>query len=155
MGRVVYLRPEQGQAPPEPFRCGEAGHVWVEAGGRIHRDTRVRLSANSTHALLGHGVVEALGRLRLEGSFESGLPVLLPPDVLEEAAGLLYEADRKTYGGRFEFVAGHGRDGTEYRIRIDNREYQRSLSRLQFLLTSASRQGRAAWMRLGVCQPIE
>ena len=60
---IVYLLPEQAQAPPRPFRTGEAGCVWLCADGALERDTRVRLSANSTHALLGHGVVDSLNEL--------------------------------------------------------------------------------------------
>jgi hypothetical protein len=36
----------------------------------------------------------------------------------------------------------------EYRIQIDNREYQRSLSRLQYLLSTASREGRIVWIAI-------
>jgi hypothetical protein len=116
----------------------------------------VPLSANSVHALLGHGVVEALNALPLEGRIGGGLDALLPPSSLDAARRILYEADRTTYGGSFEFVVESGEqenenepvEPLEHRIRIDNREYQVSLARLQFLCTQASRGGMAVWIRI-------
>ena len=65
-----------------------------------------------------------------------------------DAAHVLYEADRKTYGGVWEFDAGVDHSGHSCRVRIDNREYQRGLLRLTDLLNSASRVGYAAWIRI-------
>lgn len=139
---LVYLQPQDFVDPPPPFRTGEAGLVWLNAQGALHSDTRLRLSANSTHALLGHGVVQALQALGIEGRLGSEGDALVPQRLLAPARALLYEADRKTYGGNFEFTAGVLGD-VEYRVRVNNREYQRTLSRLQFLLTTASIEGSA------------
>jgi hypothetical protein len=152
--QIVYLSPEHFDAPPAPYRSGEAGYVWLAENGALETDTRVALSANSAHALLGHGVVEALNELPLDGRLGSGLEVIVPPASLEDARSMFYEADRKTYGARYEFVvepedaAREDSSDVEYRIRIDNREYQRTLTRLTYLMTMASREGRAVWLRL-------
>ncbi len=138
----VYLQPQDFVAPPPPFRVGEAGLVRLNAQGALHSDTQLRLSANSTHALLGHGVVDALQALGIEGRLGIDGDALVPQRLLERARALFYEADRKTYGGSFEFSAGFLGD-VEYRVRVNNREYQRTLSRLQFLLSTASMEGHA------------
>ncbi len=119
---------------------------------------RVAISPNSTHALLGHGVVDALNQLPVEGRVGSGLPVVIPPVALEPASHVLYEADRHTYGRVWEFVvedpaAGSphpeaGSDGIEYRVRVDNREFQVTLARLQYLLTTSRSAGLGAWIRI-------
>jgi len=147
--RVVYLQPNEFSEPPRPFRAGEAGTTWIGSDGQIEMESRVLLSTNSTHALIGHGVLGELNRLPIEGHLGRGLEVLLPPASLEPALAVFYAADRKTYGARYEFVAEQSEEPCiEYRIRIDNREYQRTLSRLQFLVSSASRDGRAVWIRI-------
>jgi len=144
-----YLAPEQFDDPPPPYRTGEAGQVWVGATGRVETDVQVRLSANSTHALLGHGVVAQLNALPLEGRLGSGRDVLVPHPTLEDAQQLLYDADRKTYGGCWEFeVAAAVGDAPAYWLRVENREYQRTLSRLTFLLGTASRAGNAVRLRI-------
>ena len=143
----IYLRPEEFHDPPPPFRSGEAGRVWLSAQGRVETDVQVAISANSTHALFGHGVVEALNRLALEGRVGQGTDVLVPHALLDEAQQLFYDADRKTYGGVWEFAV-EADTPCEYRVRIDNREYQRTLSRLTFLLGSAGRAGEAVRLRL-------
>ena len=146
----IYLKPDQFEAPPPPFQTGEAGEVWVGEAGEIRTDRKVRISANSTHALLGHGVVDELNRLALQGKVGRGTDVLIPHAVLEEAQSVFYDADRKTYGGSWEFVvpASGAAERVEYRVRVQNREYQRTLSRLTFLLGSASRAGRAVRLRI-------
>ena len=74
--RVVYIEPDQRDAPPPPFRSGAGGHVWLAESGALETDERVQLSANTVHALEGHGVLEALNRLPLEmGRLGSGEPV--------------------------------------------------------------------------------
>jgi hypothetical protein len=148
--RVVYLEPHDHPAPPPPYRTGEAGRVWLRPDGGLETEVRVPLSANSAHALIGHGVVDALNGLAIEGSLGDGQQVLLPPPVLEEATAIFSEADRRTYGGTWEFVAGVVRDPepVEYRVRIDNREYQVTLARLRYLVAMASREGDAAWIRI-------
>ncbi len=146
--RVVYLEPQQRDAPPPPFRCGAGGHVWLGESGALETDERVQLSANTVHALEGHGVLEALNRLPLEmGRLGGGSQVLVPQAALDEAAGILTDADRNTYGASFEFRVASG-EGIEYRVRIDNREYQRALARLRDLVVAASRQGHAVWLRI-------
>ena len=89
-----------------------------------------------------------LNRLPLElGKLGAGRDVLVPQAALDEAADILTEADRKTYGASFEFVVA--RDARrEYRVRIANREYQRALARLRDLIVAASRQGYAVWLRI-------
>jgi hypothetical protein len=146
--RVVYLQPEQLDAPPPPFRTGAAGRVWLGERGELETDERVRLSANAVAALAGHGVLDALNRLPLEmGRLGEGREVLVPQASLDAAADILTEADRKTYGAVWEFVVGR-QDGAEYRVRVDNREYQRALARLRDLIVAASRQGFAVWLRI-------
>ena len=145
--RVVYLRPGEFENPPPPFRCGEAGCVWLDAEGRVRSDTRVRLSANTTHALLGHGVVDALNALGPQGRIGEAREALLPHALLEAVQALFYAADCKTYGGVWEFCAGV-RDAVEYRVRVHNREYQRSLSRLQFLVSTAREEGFALRVKI-------
>ena len=147
---IVYLRAEQFEAPPKPFRTGEAGRAWLGEDGTLEQDVRVRLSANSTHALLGHGVVDALNELPLEGILGDGQATLIPPPNLDSALSIFYAADRKTYGASYEFsiATRETLENTQYRIRIDNREYQAALSELTYLVSTASREGRAVWIRI-------
>ena len=147
-GIVRYLRREEFDAPPPPFRCGEGGHVWLADDGGFERDTRVRISSNTTHALLGHGVIAALNRLPLMGELGSGRDTVVPQAELRAAAEILYEADRNTYGGEWEFEVGIDASGAACRVRIDNREYQKGLLRLTDLLNSASRIGHGVWLRI-------
>ena len=146
--RLVYLDPADFDAPPPPFRTGAGGRVWMSERGELETDERVRLSANTVAALEGHGVVLELNRLPLEmGRLGDGREVLVPQAALDEAADILTEADRKTYGAIYEFTVA--RDAhAEYRVRIDNREYQRALARLRDLVVAAGRQGHAVWLRL-------
>jgi len=111
--------------------------------------TRVAIAANSLHALYGHGVVDALNRLALAaGPIAPGRDAVLRPGAVSEASRVLYEADRTTYGRTFEFAVEGGDRAVAYRIAIDNREYQRTLSRLQYLVVMAGREGRAVRLRL-------
>lgn len=149
--RVEYLTEDLTPVPGAPLRCGSAGFVRLASDGKFVSEPRLRLSANSTHALLGHGVVALLNQLPLQGLLGSGQQVLLPPAQLEPARLLFYRADERTYGRSYEFALGSGADGNdsvEYRIRIDNREYQHTLSGLQYLLRTASHDGLAVWMTL-------
>lgn len=146
--RVIYLSPEQYDEPPPPFRTGVGGRVWMSERGELETDERVRLSANTVHALEGHGVLNALNRLPLEmGRLGEGREVLVPQAALDEFADILTEADRKTYGALYEFVVAR-EPGAEWRIRIENREYQRALARLRDLVVQAGRQGFAVWLRI-------
>jgi len=145
---TVYLKPAEFADPPPPFRVGVAGHVWLAEDGDFERDTRVRVSANTAHALIGHGVIDDLNRLPLMGVLGSGRDTVIPQEALGAAADLLYRADRNTYGAEWEFEVGMDAAGRRCRVRIDNREYQRGLLRLTDLLNAASRVGFAAWMRL-------
>ena len=148
--RRVYLAAEEFDDPPPPFRRGEAGLVWLGADGSMKIDTRVRLSANATHALEGHGVLDALNELPLEGRLGEGRDVIVPQQVLEATSALLYEADRRTYGDNWELVVARlgGEEAVEYRVRVDNRDYQRNLLRLTDLLALASRRGHAVRLRV-------
>jgi len=146
--RVIYLEPELFDQPPPPYRTGVGGRVWLSERGELETDERVRLSANTVHALEGHGVLAELNRLPLEmGKLGAGREVLVPQFALDDAADILTEADRKTYGARYEFVVER-MGGAEYRIRIENREYQRALARLRDLIVAAGRQGYAVWLRI-------
>ena len=99
-------------------------------------------------------MVDQLGQLDFAiGPLTPGRNAVLSPAAIDEAAYILYEADRKTYGTTWEFAIGRGQgpdpsQPVEYRIRIDNREYQRTLARLQFLVTTAGRLGLGARFRL-------
>ena len=73
------------------------------------------------------------------------MEVLIPPAELDAAQQLFYRADTKTYGESYEFVVDAQRQ-IEYRIRIDNREYQNTLSGVQYLLRTASHEGMAVWL---------
>jgi hypothetical protein len=147
--RCVYLSERDCDVPLAPFRSAEAGLVWLEDDGFFETDTRVRLSANATHALEGHGVLRALSRLPLQGTFGGSRDVVVPQSALRDAARVLYDADRNTYGGQWEFLVytEPSEPPIEYRVRVDNREYQRSLLRLTDLLNMASRVGHAVRLR--------
>lgn len=148
--RRVYLAPDQFENPPPPFRTGAAGFIQLGPEDEIELQTRVRISANSTHALIGHGVVDTLNDLSLEGRLGSGVPVPIRPNQLEPARRILYQADRKTYGGHWEFVIDRkqGPTPTEYCVAIENREYQITLSRLIDVLNEASRVGYGVWIEI-------
>lgn len=146
----IVLEAPPAKAHPE-LRVGEAGWVWENEVSELATNTRVRLSPNSTHALLGHGVVDALNRLDLElGPIGSGRDALIPQAAIEEASVILYEADRKTYGRvwEFPFAEDPGPPPRQLRLRINNREYQRSLAQLQDLVRGASRSGYAVRIRI-------
>lgn len=151
--RLVYFDPHAPAGDPRVFRSGEAGSVALTDAGDFTSDVRVRISPNSLHALHEHGVVAALGRLDFAvGPLAPGRDAVLRPTALSDASRILYEADRRTYGRTWEFVvarsAPRDAEATEYRIVIDNREYQRTLSRLQYLAVTSSREGRALRLRL-------
>ncbi len=146
--RVQYLTEADAAATKVVWRRGEAGFVFPdpEDAGQLATETRVVLSANTTHALYGHGVIDELNRLPLQGTLGCGLQVLIPPPQLEPVRDILYRADSKTYGAVHEFpLEAIDADAVDYRIRIDNREYQHTLSGLQFLLRTAANEGMAAW----------
>ena len=148
--RAIYLLSEQAETPTPPFRTGDVGTVNVDPSGRLELRVGVSLSANTVHALLGHGVVDALNELSIEGRIGDGREVLIPPSSLDDTRRIFYEADRRTYGGSFEFVVERrtSPELVEYRVRIENREYQASLARLQFLVTQAGHDGLAVWIRI-------
>ena len=149
---MVYFDPQSAErelAPP--FARGEAGWVWLGDDGVVHTDTRVRISPNSLHALHGHGVVARLAELGPElGPLGGGRDALLGPARVEQALAIFYDADRKTYGARHDLLvrAPSAADDVEYRLVVDNREYQRTLSQLQFMTGSAARHGRGIRLRV-------
>ena len=150
--RVVYYDPHaaDGEVAP-PFASGEAGCVWVGADGVVQTDVRVLISPNSLHALHGHGVVARLAELGPElGPIGGGRDALLGPVRVERALAIFYDADRKTYGARHDLLvrAASGPDDVEYRIVVDNREYQRTLSQLQFMTSTAARMGQGIRLRV-------
>jgi hypothetical protein len=148
--KIVYYDHQLGGLQPG-FRSGEAGHGRIDSDGDLRSESRVTIGANAYHALQGHEVLSRLNELPLDGGpVGSGLEAWIRPSASEDAAQIFYEADRKTYGARYEFVVGH-QDipvAIEYRIRIDNRAYQGTLSQLQFLATTASRHGWAISLTL-------
>jgi hypothetical protein len=153
--RVEYLTKERPVIPGVALRCGEVGCLYLGADENWVSETRLQLSANSTHALIGHGVIDALNELPIEGQLGGGLQVLIPPSQLEAARRLFYLADARTYGGSHEFVLGTASDPeedgearVEFRIRIDIREYQITLSGLQYQFRIASREGAAIWIQI-------
>lgn len=145
-----YLDRSEFDDPPPPYRSGTAGFVRVGSDGHFEMETRVRISGNSTHALIGHGVVDALNELDIEGTIGTGAPALFRPSLLDGARSILYEADRKTYGGAWEFVV-HREEGSEvveYCVAVVNREYQVTLVRLIDVFHQASRVGEAVWIEI-------
>ena len=148
---IVYFDHARTGEAQEGFGRGDAGKVWLGKNDIFESDSSVLVSGNSYHALVGHGVVARLGALPVQfGPIGEGRDAVLQPSVLEDAAQILYDADRMTYGGTFEFCAATVRLPTpcEYRVVVDNREYQRTLARLQFLMSSAAREGHAVRLRL-------
>ncbi len=127
---------------------GEAGFVWVCDEGWVETDTQVSIPSNSLHALHGHGVVEALNALP-QSLGPAGMlrDAVVEPSGVPEALRILYAADRMTYGAVHDLLVER-RDATEYRIVVDNREYQRTLSRLQFLFSRAMRVGHGVRIRV-------
>jgi hypothetical protein len=151
--RFVYYDHAYAPKAPPPFRSGEASSFELRDDSEVVTRARVAIPPNSLHALYGHGVVGALNRLPLAvGPIAPHRDAVLRPGALSEASRVLYEADRTTYGRTWEFaVEADGERGdpeVEYRIAIDNREYQRTLSRLQYLVVLAGREGRAVRLRL-------
>ncbi|MGH0033288.1 MAG: hypothetical protein ACQGVC_26160 [Myxococcota bacterium] len=148
--RVVYYDHQAG-GDQAGFRSGAADRVVTGRDGVAEAVSGVRIPPNSLHALLGHGVADRLDRLPLVyGRVAAGTEAVLRPTAFSEASRILYEADRKTYGAIHEFVTHEeaGPDPVQYRIVVDNREYQRTLARLQYLLTLAGREGYGVRLRL-------
>lgn len=138
-------------APKPPYRTGEAGLVWLSDEGTFETDTQVILSPNSYHSLWAHGVVEQLAGLAFQlGPLAAGSEAVLSPTALPAALRIFYEADRMTYGASHDLLveSAWGMPPTDYRIRVDNREYQQSLSQLQFLTSQASRFGHTVRFKL-------
>ena len=149
--RVVFYDHAAAALPQPGFRSGAADRVVVDADGLAASESAVAIPPNSWHALVGHGVVEELARLPVVyGRIEPRGEAVLRPTALSDASRILYDADRMTYGATHTFVAHRsgGEDPVEYRIVIDNREYQRTLARLQYLVTLSGREGHAVRFRL-------
>jgi len=144
---TVYFDHRSSDEQPG-FRSGEAGFVIPDDQWGFRGTTVVTIPPNALHALEEHGVVKQLNALEFQtGTIAPGRDAVFRPGSLDAAAQILYEADRNTYGRTWEFVVGRAA-GCEYRIVIDNRGYQRTLSQLQFLVTSAGREGFGARFRL-------
>ena len=149
--RTIYYDHQQDASLQPHFPRGEAGSVVVDASGEWITEQRVWISPNSHCALVHHGVGACLGALPgTLGTPGGGRDALVSPACAEDAARIFYEADRKTYGASYDFVARvqHVPERVHYRIAIDNREYQRTLSQLQFLATTAARYGHGLRIRL-------
>ncbi len=146
---VHYYDPSAALRPP--FRRGEAGVVWLSDEGFFETDTRVELGPNSYHSLFAHGVVEALARLPLDvGPLREGGEAVLSPTAMPAVLRVFYEADRQTYGARHDLLVarGWGSPPVDYRLAVDNREYQRTLSKLQFLASQAAHMGHGLRLKL-------
>lgn len=147
--RVQYY--DSSKPVTAPYRTGEAGLVWLSDEDIFETDTQVCLSPNTYHSLFEHGVIEQLAVLPLEmGPLDHDSEAVLTPSALTGALPILYEADRQTYGVRHDLLIAQawGSPPTDYRIVVDNREYQRSLSQLQFLASRASRMGHGLRIKL-------
>ena len=149
--RTVYYDPDLHADEQLAFPRGEAGPVVVLPGGDWTAPSEVLISPNSHCALLHHGVADELNALPTsEGRAGNGRDLLVPPSAAEPVAHIFYEADRKTYGASYDFLA-FAQDVPEpihYRVAIDNREYQQTLSQLQFMSTTAARHGHGLRIRL-------
>jgi len=148
--RIVFLAEDDFMSPPAPFRTGAAGVVRFAEDDSLEMDERVKLSANAVHALIGHGVLDRLNELDLEGAVGRGVPVLIRPGLIEDARTILYAADPTTYGQEWEFLVDRdeGPPPVEFRVRVVNREYQIALVRLIDVFNRASRHGDAAWITI-------
>jgi hypothetical protein len=150
MTRIVYFDHHEPAVNGPPFRSGDAGIVWIGEQGWMETDSRVRISPNSLHAMEHHGVVARLNELQLElGPIGAAHDALVVPADTTAAARVFYAADEKTYGARYDVLIAreHGPEEAEYRLVIDNREYQRTLSQLQFLCNGASHDGHGLRIR--------
>ena len=148
--RVIYFDHQIPVSPPAPpFATGDAGLVWIDQDGDLTSDTQVQIPPNTVHALVGHGVLNDLNQLELAlGPVGRGHEAVVAPAGVEQAARIFYEADRMTYGAIHDLLVDRLQD-VEYRIVVDNREYQRTLSRLQFLSGTAAQLGRGLRLRFG------
>lgn len=148
--RVIYFDHEAGSETfTSPFQQGEAGFVWLDEGGDLTSDTQVIIPPNSVHAMKGHGIVDQINRLGLAmGLLGEGGEAVVMPGTVEEMTRIFYDADRMTYGQVHDLHVDTI-DEVEYRLLVNNREYQRTLSRLQFLSGTASRLGRGIRLKIG------
>ncbi len=149
--RVVYYDHTRAADDQRHFPRGEAGPVVVTATGEWITETEVWIGPNTHCALVNHGVTDMLNAVPgIEGRVGSGRDALVPPGSAEETARVFYEADRKTYGAHYDFLALAQEVPTlvHYRVAIDNREYQRTLSQLQFLCTTSARYGHGVRLRI-------
>jgi len=148
---TVYYEHHRPASEQPAFPSGEAGPIVLGPDGAWSSEVEVWISPNSHCALVHHGVTDELNRLPcVQGRVGSGRDVLIAPAGSEDVAHIFYEADRKTYGARYDFLAlaQEVPDPVHYRVAIDNREYQRTLSKLQFLATTASRHGYGLRLRI-------
>jgi hypothetical protein len=148
---TVYYDHTRDASLQPVFPRGEAGPVVVTAAGEWRTETEVWISPNSHCALVHHGVAGWLTSLPLaQGTAGSGRDVLVPPASAEDVARIFYEADRKTYGATYDFLAFAQQvpQRIHFRVAIDNREYQQTLSQLQFMSTTAARHGHGLRIRI-------
>ena len=149
--RTIYYDHARDPDEQPGFPRGDAGPVIVESDGSWISETEVQISPNSHCALVHHGVGDELAALPdARGRAGSSRNLLLTPGSAEAAANIFYQADHKTYGATYDFLALAQEipEAIHYRIAIDNREYQRTLSQLQFLSMTAARHGRGLRIRL-------
>lgn len=149
--KAIYYDPTRDADEQLVFPRGDAGPVIVALEGEWTTTTEVWIGPNSHCALVHHGVADALNALpQSEGRAGSGRDLLVPPSASEAVAHIFYEADRKTYGATYDFlaVAQDLPRPVHYRVAIDNREYQQTLSQLQFMSTTAARHGHGLRIRI-------
>jgi hypothetical protein len=154
---IVYYDPGRPLDAQPGFRSGEAGIVdFTLDDAEQARLARVAIPPNACHALVELGAAARLSALPLEvGPVAHGHEAVLFPAALERAIAILYELENELWrGGRdygaLELVVGAsaGESPTEYRLRFDRREFERSLLRLVDLLHAAWRAGRGVRLRL-------
>lgn len=148
---TIYYDHARAAEEQPGFPRGDAGPVIIESDGSWVSESEVRIGPNSHCALVHHGVADELTALPdARGRAGSGQDLLVAPGSAEAVAHIFYEADRKTYGARYDFLAlaQEVPEAVHYRIAIDNREYQQTLSQLQFLSTTAAHHGRGLRIRI-------
>ena len=82
------------------------------------------------------------------GLLGAGGEAVVRPGTVEGVTRIFCDADRMTYGQVHDLHVDTI-DEVEYRLLVNNREYQRTLSRLQFLSGTASRLGRGIRLKIG------
>ena len=146
---IVYYDPARPVAAQPGFRAGEAGIIDFTLDDAAQaRLAHVAIPPNACHALVALGVTSRLNLLPLEvGPIAHGREAVLFPSALERAIEILYAFENELWSGERDFgsielVVDALDAATEYRLRFDRREFERSLLRLIDLFHAAWRVGR-------------